>query len=351
KSISHTSNTTIQKSFTVSYLINSCGLSEAEALLAATKIQLKPTKKPDSALEFFQNHGFTKSHITHLITKCPSLLLANPDKTLKPKFEFFTSLGFSRIDLAKLLTLDPILLKRSLDNHIIPTFTFLKSLIHTNEKIIYTVRRSTYILQCNPEKVMAPNVAVLQNHGVPNSMISKLISSQPRTMIQNNSRFREMVAMVKEMGFNPVKAHFILAVRVMSAMSKLNWEGKLEVYRSLGWSEDEVFSAFKMYPMYMVISEQKIRRGMDFFVNKMNCKPSYISRNPNILSYSLEKRVVPRCSVLQVLMSKGLIKKDLCLSSALTVSVKKFLEKFVLKNQERVPEILSVYEGKMELLG
>ncbi|XP_077247610.1 transcription termination factor MTERF15, mitochondrial-like [Tasmannia lanceolata] len=351
KSISHISNTTNQQSFTVSYLINSCGLSEAAALSAATKVQFNTTEKPDSALAFFQNHGFTKSHITHLITKYPLFLLANPDKTLKPKFEFFYSFGFTGMDLAKLFTSDPALLHRSLNNQIIPSFNFIKSILHTNDNIIFAVRRAPHILQCNLEKVMAPNVAVLQNYGVPNSMISKLISSHSRTLNLNNSRFSEIVAMVKKTGFNPVKAHFIVAVRVMSGMSKLNWEGKVGVLRSLGWSEDEIFSSFKMYPVYMVISEQKIRRGMDFFVNKMNCKPSVISRNPNILSYSLEKRVVPRCSVLQVLMSKGLIKKDLCLSPVLTASEKKFLEKFVIKNQERVPEILSVYKGKMELLG
>ncbi|XP_077249369.1 uncharacterized protein LOC143888865 [Tasmannia lanceolata] len=603
KSISHISNTNIQQSFTVSYLINSCGLSKAAALSAATKIRLKTTKKADSALIFFQNHGFTKSHIINLITKCPSLLLANPDKTLKPKFELFTSLGFSSIDLAELLILYPTLLKRSLNDRIIPSVNFLKSrefdrdgwhvkcfrkwlagsgefdrdgygqnkaatgisplttnrqeiarltshLLQQRERermdlnmliqlifsltinftanlsslmekfkstenrplktlvyalvliflfvvtavcsykathltdrwflmilllsisyllsillygesgvwisivsyipcvlpafailgwristtqaegllvwvyqamlrvfsviltsgaipvvalfwplvwvygamlriwssafspttpgqqsssaldvltnsvefttpgqpssealdvpnifvelttpvsmyLILTVRRSTYILQYNVEKVMAPKIAVLQNHGVPNSMISKLISTQPRTVIRNDSRIREMVAMVKEMGFNPVKANFIQAVCVMSGMSKLNWEGKLEVYRSLGWSEAAMFSAFKLYPNYMVILEKKIRRGMDFFVNKMNCKPSVISKYPNILALSLEKRIVPRCSVLQVLMSKGLIKKDLCLAPVLKLNEKEFLEKFVIKNLDR----------------
>ncbi|XP_077249363.1 uncharacterized protein LOC143888858 [Tasmannia lanceolata] len=351
KSISHISNTTIQQSFAASYLINSCGLSEAEGLSAATKIQFKTSKKPDSALAFFQNHGFTKSHIRDLISKNPSLLLANPDKTLKPKFEFFYSLGFICIDLAKIFISNPWLLSRSLNNQIIPSFNFLGSLLHTNENIIVAIRRSTHFLQYNVEKVMAPNFAVLQNHGVPNSMISKMILKHPRTMMLNNSRLREIVGMVKEMGFNPVKAHFIVAVRVMSAISKLNWEGKLDVYRSLGWSEAEIFSAFKWYPNQILMSEKKIRRGMDYFVTKMNCKPSVISKYLNILSFSLDKRIIPRCSVLQVLMSKGLIKKVFCLVPVLKANEKKFLEKYVIKNLERVPELLSLYKGEMELSG
>ncbi|XP_077249367.1 uncharacterized protein LOC143888863 [Tasmannia lanceolata] len=191
---------------------------------------------------------------------------------------------------------------------------------------------------------MVPKVAVLQNHGVPNSMISKLISGQARTMMVNSSRFCEIVAMVKEMGFNPDKVKFIEAVRVMSGMTKLNWEEKLEVYRNLGWYEAEMFSAFKMFPNYMVLSEKKIRRWMDFFVKKMNCKPSYISKYPNILVLSLEKRLIPRCSVLQVLISKGLIKKDLCLAGVLIPNEKEFLKRFVIKNLDRFPKLLNVYQ-------
>ncbi|XP_077249366.1 uncharacterized protein LOC143888860 [Tasmannia lanceolata] len=169
---------------------------------------------------------------------------------------------------------------------------------------------------------MAPSVAVLQNHSVPNSMISKLISIQPRTMILNNSRFCEIVATVKEMGFNPAKENFILAVRVTSGISKLNWERKVGVLRSFVGLKMRVFQLSKC-----------------------------ISKYATILSFSLEKRIIPRCSVVQVIMSKGLIKKDLYLASMSIRSEKKFLQKFVIKNLERVPELLSIYQGKMELLG
>ncbi|XP_058089393.1 uncharacterized protein LOC131236292 [Magnolia sinica] len=128
-------------------------------------------------------------------------------------------------------------------------------------------------------------------------------------------------------------------------MSRLKWEQKVAVYRSLGWSQDEFPSAFKVQPICMTTSEKKIKRVMNFFMKEMNWKPSDLSRCPGILMLSLEKRIIPRCSVLQILMSKDLIEKDSRVSRALMISNKAFLERFIIKNQESVPEILTVYQG------
>ncbi|XP_077248876.1 uncharacterized protein LOC143888372 [Tasmannia lanceolata] len=102
----------------------------------------------------------------------------------------------------------------------------------------------------------------------------------------------------------------------------------------------------------MGMSEKKIRKVSGYFMNKMGLKISYISRNPDILSLSLEKRIHPRCSIMQILMSEGLIDKDLKLVWVLKLTEKDFMEKFLIKNEEKVPKILSVYQnmiGAVEL--
>ncbi|KAF6152309.1 hypothetical protein GIB67_005963, partial [Kingdonia uniflora] len=58
---------TKDSSFVVSYLINNCGLSPQSAISASKKLNFKTTTKPDSNLQFFQDHGFTKSQISKLI--------------------------------------------------------------------------------------------------------------------------------------------------------------------------------------------------------------------------------------------------------------------------------------------
>jgi mTERF domain-containing protein len=98
----------------------------------------------------------------------------------------------------------------------------------------------------------------------------------------------------------------------------------------------------------MMLSEKKIMKGLDFFVNKMGWPSKEIVHCPVILFLSLEKRIIPRCKVIQVLWSKGLIKKDISLNTVLLPVEKRFLERFVTKFEEEVPQLLSVYEGKVD---
>ncbi|CAK9167518.1 unnamed protein product [Ilex paraguariensis] len=82
---------------------------------------------------------------------------------------------------------------------------------------------------------------------------------------------------------------------------------------------------------------------MGFFVQKLNFQPTRISRRPNILLLSLEKRIIPRCSVWLLLMSGDLIKGDVNLTTAIAMKEKNFLENFVIKYQHMVPEVVNAY--------
>ncbi|KAF8411851.1 hypothetical protein HHK36_004410 [Tetracentron sinense] len=353
ESFSSISNSKNQQSLTVSYLMNSCGVSLESAISASKKIHIESTEKPDLVLELLRTHGFTKTHIANLISKLPSLLFSNPDKTLKPKIEYFESLGISSLDLPKFLCSDKYILLSSLRNRIIPNFDFLRSHVHTNENIVAALKQSTRLVRCSVQKVIEPNISILQSHGVPESNISRLIVLQPRSLMTNTDLFKEVVRKVEEMGFDPTSTSrsFVLAIRTIAMLSKLKWENKREALKSFGWSEDDILSAFKVQPMYMLASEKKIKELMDFFVNKVGLKPTDITRCPNLFLLSLEKRIIPRCSVLQILMSKGLIEKDLDVVWVLNAPKNSFEKKFVINYQEIAPEVLKAYQGEMEFLG
>jgi mTERF domain-containing protein len=82
---------------------------------------------------------------------------------------------------------------------------------------------------------------------------------------------------------------------------------------------------------------------MDYLINKMGYPSSDIARNPLIVCFSLEERIIPRCSV-QILLLKGLIKKDLPAYTFLGPVDKYFLERYVTKFQESCPQLLSFYQ-------
>ncbi|XP_031259294.1 uncharacterized protein LOC116117386 [Pistacia vera] len=340
-----------QNSFTVSYLINSCGLSPEASISASQKLQLRSRERPDAVLALLRDYGFSKTQISKLIRKRPRLLLADTQKTLLPKLEFFHSIGVSQSDLTRTLSSDVTLLTRSLENQIIPSYNFLRSVLLSDEKIVSALKRTTWIFHEDYSKSLLPNVGFLSELGVPQKCIALLLTHFPEAVMQRHEEFCKTVREVKEMGFDTQKTTFVLAVHVISGKGNKSIRKRcIEAYKSWGWSEDMILAAFRKHPHCMILSEKKIMRSMDFFVNKMGLPSGMIAECPVVLFFSMEKRIIPRCSVIEVLLSKGLI-KDIRLSTVLLPAEKCYLERFVMKYKEEVPELMSVYRGKVDSRG
>nr|POF25774.1 transcription termination factor mtef1, chloroplastic [Quercus suber] len=215
------------------------------------------------------------------------LLLSDPGKTLLPKIEFFLSkVGVSSSDLSRILTSSPFLLVRSLDNHLIPCYNFLKSVLVVDEKVLTTLKRSQLSFLFDVTNNMVPNIALLREFGVPESAISFLVTNFPGTAFIKHAKFVKAVQEVKEMGFDPLKLVFVLAIQVILKMKKPIWESKLELYKRWGWSKDVALLAFRRYPNCVLLSEEKITKTMDFLVHKMGCPSAEIAKNPSVLDGS-----------------------------------------------------------------
>jgi mTERF domain-containing protein len=383
KPVAELPNSKDPQSLTVSFLQNSCGLSLESAISASQKLNIENLKNPNSVLDLLRTHGLTQTHIRKLISSRPRLLLADLDnilkpnlelfeslgisstslakmlsiannprvlesdaytvveffrahgfrdeqistltvkrpllylfnahKILKPKLDFFKSLGFSDLEIAKLLSTQPSILARSLEKHIIPCVQELRQSLGTDENVLKAIKAGYGLIQANVEKVLKPNLSMLISHGVPHSLALKQL--------------------------------------FLRSMSKTLWERKVEAYKSFGLSKDEIYLAFKRQPLFMAISEKKIKKSMGFFVNKLKIKPSLISKHPILIQFSLEKRIIPRCSVLQLLISKRLIKEDTRIFQVIRMSENKFVEKLVSKYQSEVPDVVRAHQGKIEFQG
>ncbi|KAJ4722218.1 Transcription termination factor like, partial [Melia azedarach] len=345
-SLKYISSSANQDSFTVSYLINSCGLSLESAISASKHVHFETPEKPDSVLDFLKNHGFSKTQITNLTRSCPDVLLCSPKKTLLPKFEFFYSKGISNFDLAKMLFVCPHLFRRSLQNHIIPSFNYLSNFLQSSEKTIALIKRFPPILYNGVDGYLAPKIKILRDIGVPELNILKLIDSWPRLGLTYQKYFEKNVAVVKEMGINPSKKQFVLALVAKNLISESLWERKVNVYKRWGWSEEEILTAFRKCPWIMIVSEDKIEAVMDFFVNRIGWKSSAIVRCPVVFTLSLEKRVIPRRAVFEFLSLKSLIKESTNFASWLYCSEKTFLQKFV-NSYDEAPQLLNLYQEKL----
>ncbi|KAK2970582.1 hypothetical protein RJ640_022819 [Escallonia rubra] len=290
-------------SFTVSYLINRCGLSPEIAASKSKTVVFNSPERPDSVLALLGKQGFDTSQISKLIRTYPTLLLVDPKKTLLPKLEFFRSIGASSDDIAS----NRGILRSSLDNKIIPFFNLLKSLGMSDKRLVSVMKRLRWNLHAVPSSFVS-NVALLKQIGMPQASILSLIAGNPDILNQDMQKFDSCVNRLVKMGVDPCKLAFVQAIMTTCSASESTWEHKKEVYRRWGWSDHDLLSDF-------------------------------------------QRTIVPRCSVLRVLLSKGLLKEVPGVSRFIRTSEEEFLDKFVKKYLKLVPQLLSVYQGKVSWNG
>ncbi|KAL6208509.1 hypothetical protein ACLB2K_019458 [Fragaria x ananassa] len=198
--------------------------------------------------------------------------------------------GISRLDLARTLCYNPWILRGSLENHIVPICSFLKSLGLSDDNVVYLLKHKSFIFSEYLSKSFIPNVELVRKLGMPQSCIYANI------MMRKPELFSQHVHQVSEMGFDPKIFNFLYAIAALS-MKETTWKRCQEAYMRWGWSEDHVLSAFRMYPQCMALSEKKLMGTMDFLVNKMGRQSRAVAKYSHVLCYSLEKRIIPRFSV------------------------------------------------------
>ncbi|XP_023753632.1 uncharacterized protein LOC111901997 [Lactuca sativa] len=337
-------------SFTVSYLVDSCGFPPAKAISASKYLHIKTPDRADSVITFFKNQGFTETQISDLVRKFPMALTCNPETNLLPKFEFLSSIGLSDSDIVKLLTARPKALGRSLKNHLEPTFNLLRDLLQSDDRTLIAIRRCAWVLDWDFKANVIPNMQILRDVGVPGSKMLYLLTYQPRDFLVTTDQFKKAVEEVVEMGFDPLKSSFMLAVHAVRSMSKSTWEKKMETYKKWGWSEDQILLSFRTDPWCMMKSEEKIDKVMDYLVNKMGFETSLIAKNSVIISLSMEKRIIPRCLVYQYCLDNGLMNdKNYCGFCWWLKCSEDIFVKRLKRYEEEAPGVLKFYQEKLDL--
>ncbi|KAG0455320.1 hypothetical protein HPP92_024612 [Vanilla planifolia] len=319
-------------------------------LPSAAPASTKPPRRSIANVSILKDYGLTQSQIENVASRFPSVCSFHPEKCLRPKLEFFVAVGYSHTTIAKMITRNPKILTVSLKRRLRPNFELMRNLLGGDTAAAATVAaRWLWILKNNPEKQILPNLRTLSEHGVTSTNIAKFVKWHPRSLTAEPGRFRESAALIKEMGFDPSKTLFVSGVHVLSGISQATWERNLLVYRNLGWSHEEIISAFRKNPVCMVRSEKKIRKVMDFFKDNLQWQPSHFASLPTILGLHLEKRIVPRYVVFKSLAAKGLLGNRLNFKSVLFISESSFLNKYVLPYSDQFPDLFEAYKGKLKL--
>ncbi|XP_059279872.1 transcription termination factor MTERF5, chloroplastic-like [Lycium ferocissimum] len=327
--------------FLVKYLVDSLGFSKEEALLASSKVtSWKSLKNPDLVLNFLKQTGFDNTQIKKLVSVAPRLLFFDVSKTLKPKFQCLMDLGLSGSDLVNVMVKDATIVERGLDTHLRPTIDCLRRTLGSDENVVKAVKRASWLLSFGAHHNMESNVLLLRNSGVPDVRIRKLVLRNPRYITQKNDWVKDLLHRVENYFGIPLdSAMFPYGFHTLASQKKSRCEKKIGVFKSYGWSDDDVLTMFRKLPYCIAFSEVKIKKILNLYMKELGLEPDYLASHPSILIYSLEKRVLPRMQVLKILDEKKLERRKLALYSVVSIAESKFIEYFVLPYKDQIPDL------------
>ncbi|KAJ8625562.1 hypothetical protein MRB53_034092 [Persea americana] len=335
------------KPFIFKYLIDKCNFSETQAHSTSTRLShIKHPQKPDSVLDLLLHMGFSHTHIQNAIHSTPQILVADPQKTLKPKLALLQQqLGLYESDLGQFVSNNSTFLTMSLERKLLPCIQTLKKILPDSTQVIQVLQRCRWIVYKDPASRLLPNISLLQSCGIVESQLSMLLKRQPMLFAMKSDRLQGLVERVKEMGFSTDSRMFVYALYTVSCMSPERLERKLELLGSFGLSREESMEMFRRAPSLMRTSEKKLELGMQCFQSVLGDDRTALIRCPACLMYSIEKRVLPRWRAVGILRSKMLLKKDPSFVNVIQISEAEFLQKYILKFGDVADELLLAYKG------
>ncbi|XP_010554448.1 PREDICTED: uncharacterized protein LOC104824166 [Tarenaya hassleriana] len=328
------------------------GLSSAKAFSSTGDVETRRGQRQDGLTQdpvsgLLHRYGFTYEQVAKFSKSFPGSICV---EELSPKLRFLRSILESKNDVIRVVTVNPGVLTSSLKDQLEPNYRFIKSVLEEDDLVAKCIKRWPRILRLELEGNLAATVAFLRSYGFPSVSIAKLMEQAPLMFALSSSKLEESLKKTERFGFEPSNPMTVCAFRAISQINESNWEQKLEVYRKWGWSDDEFASAFKKHPFIMCLSEEKINKGMDVLLNRHGLSSSDIAKFPNIIFFSYEERIIPRCSVVALLHSKGVLgDRPLSVSTymaALRGKDEAFVKRFVDKYPEHVLELWQKLRGK-----
>lgn len=322
--------TPTQKNSSVSDLLRKHGFSSQIIANVASKLpSVKDANSCEPVLSFFKENGFSTAHLEKLVNSEPKVLAARVKTTIKPKIQFFQDFGFSPADIADVFSSDPWVLFRSTANSVEPSVRVLTELLGSGSEVAKLLKVSGTFLKCNLKNTMLPNIELLKSCGINEDRIIRQIFSFPRFCLHKPENMRKFIHKVDELGCDRDSKMYLHAIRTVASMSEDKWRLKMDFFQKLGFSEKQILSMFHRRPQVFAISCRKIENSVQVLLDTGNHGLSYVFDHPEILICSVEKRLKPRLQIIDILVSRNLIKKRPSLSTIYKYTELKFFQKFV----------------------
>ncbi|CAD6225205.1 unnamed protein product [Miscanthus lutarioriparius] len=342
------------------YLVASCGLTRAQARSASKKAlaeasklserafndlsstRLHPGFDPDAVLALLSSIGLSRADIADVVAADPLLLRSRVDR-LEPRILALRDrVGLSVPQIACFLVLGSRELRKCGD--VAPKIQFFVSLYGSFDQFLVVMKRTRTLLARNVDRVIKPNIALLLQCGLSVRDIAQLCSSKTWLLMSSPERVKELVLRAEELGAPRSSGMFKQALAAVACTTKENCAARLTLMKSsLGCSKSEVATAVSKKPNILAISDESLLRKIHFFIIEVGLDPQFILQRPVLLTYSLEKRLVPRHCVMKALLAKGLLKGNVSFYKFAQIGEETFRLKFVDPHKDSVTGLADAY--------
>uniref|UniRef100_A0A803MI14 Uncharacterized protein n=1 Tax=Chenopodium quinoa TaxID=63459 RepID=A0A803MI14_CHEQI len=291
------------------------------------KIDLNFVENVDSVIQFFNQLGFQQSDIRKIACREPRILVSRVSETLKPKIKILNDLGIFGSDLVEVILINPSILFQNLG----PAIQAYKTVLGSDGDVVTVLKQSSGISFDCAAKYLIPNVNLLQNYCVvPTEKIQNYIIQHPKSFAVRTDLFRDMLVKVEvELKIPRGSSMFLYGFHMMTRVSDKHIEDRCEVFKSFGWTQADVMRLIKQNPLCLCYTKARIEKRLDFLMNQQGYEPFYLSLQPLLFICSLEKRLLPRLQVIQILKEKGFLRRNYHLSSAIGMTDSMFFKRFV----------------------
>ncbi|KAM0830830.1 hypothetical protein ACQ4PT_065946 [Festuca glaucescens] len=328
----------------VDYLVDTCGLTRAQALKASAKIShLKSPTNPDAVLAFLAGLGLSGADVAAVVACDPRILCAGVERTLSPVVAGLTGLGLSRSEIARFVQLARCGFRLT---SIVPKLHYCLPLFGSFENLFRVLKRNPYLLQSDLDMVIKPNAVLLRECVLGAPAVAKLCIYVPRLLITNPERLQAMVACVEGLGVPRGSRMFRHALNAVQFLSEEKLSAKMEhLKNTFRWSDAEVRLVVCKAPMVLTKSKEMMQRKSEFLFSEVGLEPAYIAGRPVILCLSLEGHLRPRYYVLKFIKETGLLDSDWSYGTIFKSSDKEFMEKFICPHKEAAPYLAEDYNA------
>ncbi|CAN6178709.1 unnamed protein product [Urochloa humidicola] len=319
------------------YLVTTCGLTRAQALEASKKIShLKSPAKLDAVLAFLDDLGISHRDVAAVVANDPLFLCADVEKTLAPRVSELSNLGLSRAEIARLvLTAKRQFRERSVRR----ILEFWLPVFGSPADFLKALKMNSRLLTTDLEKVVKPNLDLLQQLGI-NACDHAFMS---RMVIRKPEHLQEALARVEDFGIEQGSWAFRQALLTFAILSREKLTKSIQLFEKLGWSKDDIALAVKRAPQILGLTEERVWGHLEFLMGDVGLEIPYIARNPTLLLYSMERRLLPRHCLMNFLQAKGFLNAKLNFYYVANLTNEKFLHRFVHPYEESVPGLAVAY--------